>query len=129
MTASTSLPLMRRFADPPALLAAALHDVEKAQPQDLTGWIGFMAEMIEITLEQTWKRLEGLRSGKTGEKIHLTPRQEKLLKLLRSGPMRPVDLQKELELTKGGLHFLLKPLLTSGLVQQRRLQNWCLPDS
>jgi len=97
---------------------AALREVENAQPQDLTAWIAFMAEMIEITLEQTWKRLEGFDRDKAGEKIHLTPRQEKLLKLLRSGPMRPSDLQKELELTKGGLHFLLKPLINAGLVQR-----------
>jgi Fic family protein len=97
---------------------AALREAEKSQPQELTTWIAFMAEMIETTLEQTWKRLEGLGRVDGSKKIHLTPRQEKLLKVLRSGPMRPADLQKELELTKGGLHFLLKPLLRAGLVQR-----------
>ncbi len=97
---------------------AALHNVEISRPQDLTGWISFMAEMIESTLEQTWNRLDGLGSGKEGEQIHLTPRQEKLLKLLRGGPMRPTDLQKELAVTKGGLHYVLKALLNAGLVQR-----------
>jgi len=97
---------------------AALHDAEKTHPQDLTSWIGFMAEMVEATLESTWQRLDGLRGGTAMENIHLTSRQEKLLRLLRNGPMRPVDLQKDLELTKGGLHFVLKPLLEAGLVER-----------
>jgi Fic family protein len=97
---------------------AALHEAEKSPSQDLTSWITFMAEMIEATLEETWKRVQGLSTVEGREKIHLTPRQEKLLKLLRGGPMRPSDLQTELELTKGGLHFLLKPLMDAGLVQR-----------
>jgi Fic family protein len=97
---------------------AALHDAEKAQPQDLTAWISFLSEIIELTLEQSWHRIEGMGSGKEGESIHLTPRQEKLLRLLRTGPIRPMNLQKELDVTKGGLHYLLKPLLKAGLVQR-----------
>lgn len=97
---------------------AALHDAEKSHIQDLTSWISFMAEMVEMTLEDTWKRLKGLKHAEAGEKIHLTLRQEKLLKLLRTRPFRPKELQKELDLTKGGLYFLLKPLLAAGLVQR-----------
>ncbi len=97
---------------------AALNRVQKNIHQDLSGWVEFMAEMVEITLERTWKRIGALKLGKSGEEIHLTLRQEKLLKLLRAGPLRPAELQKELELTKGGLHFLLKPLLRAGLVRR-----------
>ena len=97
---------------------AALDRTQKENQQDLSSWIEFMAEMVEITLDQTWKRMEDLPQGKFSERIHLTPRQEKLLKLLRSGPLRPAELQKELEITKGGLHYLLKPLLRARFVQR-----------
>ncbi len=100
------------------LYYSALDRTQKHQQQDLSSWIEFMAEMVEITLDQTWKRMDDLPQAKSREKIHLTPRQEKLLKLLRTGPMRPSELQKELEVTKGGLHFMLKPLLHAGLVQR-----------
>jgi len=100
------------------LYYAALDRTQKDHQQDLSFWIEFMAEMVEITLEQTWKRMKDLPLSKLSQKIHLTPRQEKLLKLLRSGPLRPSELQKELDVTKGGLHFLLKPLLRTGLVQR-----------
>ncbi len=95
---------------------AALDRTQKENQQDLSSWIEFMADMVEITLEQTWKRMENLPRGKSSEKVQLSPRQEKLLRLLRAGPLRPAELQKELDVTKGGLHFLLKPLLGAGFV-------------
>ncbi len=100
------------------LYYAALDRTQKNRQQDLSSWIEFMADMVEMTLDRTWKRMEDLPQGKSREKIHLTPRQEKLLKLLRAGPLRPTELQRELALTKGGLHFLLKPLLAARLVQR-----------
>ncbi len=98
---------------------AALDQVQKEGHQDLTGWIEFMAEMIEITLARTWERIEGARGGRPHGRLHLTSRQEKLLTLLRAGPMRPAELLSELGLTKGGLHYLLKPLLRNKLVQRQ----------
>lgn len=96
----------------------ALNQTQKGIEQDLSLWIAFMTEMVEITLERTWKRIEELQIGKISENIHLTVRQEKLLKLLRAGPIRPVELQKALDVTKGGLHYLLKPLIRAGLVRR-----------
>jgi Fic family protein len=111
---------------------AALDQAQKGVEQDLSRWIEFMTEMLEITLGKTWERIEELKSGKTAEKINLTVRQEKLLKLLRAGPIRPAELQKELEITKGGLHYLLKPLLCAGLVQREggyKTGVYRIPDS
>ncbi len=97
---------------------AALASVQKDIHHDLTGWIEFMVEMIDITLDRTWKRIEAARVGEPYRRLHLTSRQEKLLKLLRAGPMRPTELVRELGLTKGGLHYLLKALLEAKLVQR-----------
>lgn len=50
--------------------------------------------------------------------ISLTPRQEKLLHLLReSGPMAIRDLAQALRVTPPGAHYALKPLLRGGVVK------------
>jgi Fic family protein len=98
----------------------ALAQVERNLDQDLTSWIDFMTEMLTMTLERTLERLDILRRGgrPSGPTLHLTPRQEALLTLLRAGPMRPRDIQTALEITKAGFHYLVKPLMAAGLIER-----------
>lgn len=96
----------------------ALHETETRYPEDLTPWILFIAEMLVITLERTWERVMTLSQNSTAAALTLTPNQQQLLRLLRTGPRRPADLQRELHLTKPGFHFVLKPLLAAGLVHR-----------
>ena len=50
--------------------------------------------------------------------VPLTPKQERLLSLLRSSPLGIQEIQGALKVTKPGAHFILKPLLGAGLVKR-----------
>jgi len=94
----------------------ALYNVQSKQV-DLTGWIEYVCEAIDMTLEQAWKRIQLVQAGKTGEeKIILTPKQEALLKLLRNEPVGIKEIQNHLKTTKPGAHFVLKPLIKHNIV-------------
>ena len=84
---------------------------------DLGGWLEFIAESILETLERVQKRVQAL--GVAGKApLSLTPRQERLLHLLRErGPMAIRDLARALRVTPPGAHYALKPLLSGGVVQ------------
>lgn len=97
---------------------AALDDVRR-QEGNLTGWLEFMGEVIELALERTWGRIESIRVlYKMKKPITLTPKQEKLLSLLQNNSMGISDIQSELKVSKPGAHFLLKPLIKNGLVKR-----------
>jgi Fic family protein len=97
---------------------AELSRAESGMDPDLTAWIYFMADMIEKTLEKTWKRFMDLASLKPHKAVNLNSGQERLLALLRHGPKRMRDLESELQLTRAGVHYLLKPLIATGLVRR-----------
>jgi Fic family protein len=95
-----------------------IRNLERVQVEhaDLGGWLEFMAEAVLETLERVQKRVRAL--GLTGKApLSLTPRQEKLLGLLReSGPLAIRDIAKALHVTPPGAHYALKPLLRHGVV-------------
>lgn len=92
-------------------------DLVRKENEDLTSWLEFSAEAIELTLERVLTRIEAIRvSEKTG--IILSSKQERLLNLLQTGPLGIKEIQEQLGVTKQGAHFLLKPLLESGLIQR-----------
>ena len=96
---------------------AALDNVRQ-QKEDLTGRLEFIAEAVELTLERMWMRIESIKlEGKKGS-IALTPKQEKLLHLLRETSLNIKEIQSELKVTKQGAHFILKPLLQDSLVKR-----------
>ena len=76
-----------------------------------------MAEAVLETLERVQKRVSALGlAGK--EPLSLTPRQEKLLRLLRErGPLAIRDVARALRVTPPGAHYVLKPLLRGGVVK------------
>ena len=97
---------------------AALSNVRE-QKGDLTDWLEFVGEAIELTLERVWTRIELVRAlQKKGEPILLSPKQERLLQLLQNSPMGIREIQLELKVTKAGAHFLLKPLIENKLVKR-----------
>ncbi len=85
---------------------------------DLTGWIEFLAEAVSEALERAWKRIEQISLSSKGKLLTLTPKQEKLLSLLRGRPLAIHEIQKALGVTKPGAHHILKPLLESKLVRR-----------
>src|ERR671924_529229 len=69
--------------------------------------------MTEEALSRAWKRIEKISASFKGEQITLTPRQEKLLSILRDAPRTIGEIQKELGVGKSGAHFILKSVLES----------------
>ncbi|HLG18912.1 MAG TPA: Fic family protein [Bdellovibrionota bacterium] len=97
---------------------AQLDAVRKAKG-DLSGWLEFSAEAIHLTLERVLGRIERLASVGSGAPIILTPKQERLLQLLRDkGGLTPREVWRELEVTKQGAVKILKPMLSSGLIRR-----------
>ncbi|OGR78279.1 MAG: hypothetical protein A3I11_01845 [Elusimicrobia bacterium RIFCSPLOWO2_02_FULL_39_32] len=90
----------------------------QTQGHDLTGWVEFIAESINEALHRAWKRIETVSILGKDRSLTLTPKQEKLLALLRSTPLSIHEIQKELAVTKPGAHHILKPLLGVGLVKR-----------
>ena len=97
---------------------AQLDAVRKAKG-DLTGWLEYSAEALHLTLERVLERVERLAASVPSGTIVLTPKQERLLHLLRDkGGLSPGEIWKELKVTKQGAAKILKPLLDSGLIQR-----------
>ena len=92
-------------------------DLVRKENEDLTSWLEFSAEAVEITLERVLSRIEAIKvSGKTA--ITLSPKQERLLNFLQAGPLGIREIQEQLDVTKQGAHFLLKPLMANGLIKR-----------
>lgn len=97
---------------------AQLDAVRKANG-DLTGWLEYSAEALHLTLEHVLERIERLAASVPAGKIVLTPKQERLLHLLRDkGGTSPSEIWKALKVTKQGAAKILKPLLDAGLIQR-----------
>ncbi len=88
---------------------------------DLTGWIEYVASAVAEALGQAWKRVQAIQGkGKPGEELILTPKQEKLLALLRNAPLSINEIMKELRVTtRAGAHHIIKPLLERDLIARR----------
>ena len=97
---------------------AALQAV-RAQGEDLTSWLEYTAEGLEVTLERVWGRIQRLTAKSRGVKLVLRPRQEQLLDLLREhGSMSPAEIWAALKISKQGAIDLLRPLLKAGLIRR-----------
>jgi len=97
---------------------AALAAVRR-EGEDLTAWLEYAAEGLQLTLERAWTRVQHLSAGAGRGKLVLRPKQEQLLQLLRDRKsMTPQEIWDALGLTKQGALKLMQPLLVSGLVQR-----------
>jgi len=95
----------------------ALHRVQ-TEGQGMSGWVEYIAEAINEALRRTSKRIEAVSVSGKGKALTLTPKQEKLIALLRTAPRGIKEIQDLLKVTKPGAHFILKPLLAAGLVKR-----------
>lgn len=86
---------------------------------DLTKWLAFYLEIMAESLDKAWKRIISLPRTKRLEKLALSPKQEKLLWLLRdSGNLSAREISQALKVTIQGAHFILNPLLKAKIVKR-----------
>jgi cell filamentation protein, protein adenylyltransferase len=91
----------------------------KEQRDDLTSWLEFAAEVIHLTLEKVWVRVQKLSAASGSKKVVLRPKQEQLLQMLRHhGGMTPREIWEGLGVSKQGAMDLLHPLIEAGLVSR-----------
>jgi Fic family protein len=95
----------------------ALHRAQ-TQSNDLTGWVEYIAEAVNEALKRAWKRIESVNISALGLQVTLTPKQEKLLSLLRARALGIQEIQKALAVTRPGAHHIIKPLLAAGLLER-----------
>lgn len=97
---------------------AALQAVRE-QSEDLTAWLDYCAEGLQLTLERVWQRIQQLSASRSRAQVVLRPKQEQLLELLRSrGGLSPREIWSGLKISKQGAIDLLRPLLKAGLVKR-----------
>jgi Fic family protein len=94
-------------------------DLVRKEEDDLTGWLEYTAEVVHLTLERVWERIQRLK-GETGAgKILLTPKQERLLGLLRDQhSLSPQEIWDGLGVTKQGAMKIMNPLIQAGLMKR-----------
>ncbi len=86
---------------------------------DLTNWLEFYLEIVAKSLDRAWKRVISLPKTKELEQLILTPKQEKLLMLLRdSGNLTAREISSILKVTVQGAHFILNPLIKAGIIKR-----------
>ena len=94
----------------------ALDNVRK-EGGDMTHWLEYTTEGLEITLTKVWSRIHRLSAETGSKKIVLRPKQELLLHLLRErASLSPQEIWQGLGVSKQGAMDLLRPLIEAGLV-------------
>jgi len=94
-----------------ALQAAQQHG------DDLTSWLEYVAEGLEVTLQRVWSRIQKFSAQAGGVKLRLRPRQEQLLQLLCDrGPLTPREIWDALGVSRQGALDLINPLIEAGLI-------------
>ena len=103
------------WADRPRYYAAL--QAVRRQGDDLTSWLEYLAEGLEVTLQHVWTRIQRFAAQSAGQKLTLRPRQEQLLQLLRErGSLAPREIWAFLGVSRQGAMDLIKPLVEAGLV-------------
>jgi Fic family protein len=105
------------WEDRPRYYAAL--DAVRREGENLTSWLEYAAEGLQLTLGRVWLRVQKFSAGSTRTKLVLRPKQEQLLQLLRDHKsMTPQAIWAALGVTKQGAMKLMQPLLDAGLVQR-----------
>lgn len=88
--------------------------------EDLTRWLEYVSEGIIAILEKTRTRIQTLRARKPEMKVTLSPGQERILQVLGQIPkLSGGQLAKAMDLSRGQLSKLLRPLIQTGLVAKQ----------
>lgn len=86
---------------------------------DLTGWLEYTAEALDLTLERVWIRTQHLEAEVGPRKIVLRPKQEQLLQMLRDRKsLTPREIWEGIGVSRQGAMDLLNPLIKAGLVRR-----------
>ncbi|HZZ42880.1 MAG TPA: Fic family protein [Tepidisphaeraceae bacterium] len=94
-------------------------DITHKNGEDLTSWLEYSAEGLQLTLERVWKRIQEFAGNQGKKKLILRPRQEALLQMLRDrGSASPQEIWKSLGISRQGAIDLLRPLLQAKLVKR-----------
>jgi len=103
------------WADRPRYYAAL--KAVRRQGDDLSSWLEYMAEGLEVTLQHVGTRIQKFAAQSAGQKLTLRPRQEQLLQLLgERGSLAPREIWACLGVSRQGAMDLIKPLIKAGLV-------------
>ena len=87
----------------------------EGRPIDI--WLEYMCENILETLERTYKRILAVGIDEKLS-VSLTPRQEKLLRLLQEKKLAGIrEIAEALGTTLPGAHYVMKPLVSAGAIQ------------
>jgi Fic family protein len=87
--------------------------------EDLTGWLEYTAEAIHLTLERVWGRILPLKAKQGNQKLVLSPKQERLLGLIRDQQgLTPQEIWKALDISRQGAIKLIQPLVKAGLIKR-----------
>jgi Fic family protein len=94
-------------------------DALRREGEDLSGWLEYSAEGLQLTLDRVWTRVQKFSASVPRTKLVLRPKQEKLLQLLRDHKsMAPQEIWDALAMSKQGAIKLMQPLINNGLVQR-----------
>jgi Fic family protein len=105
------------WEDRPRYYAAL--DAVRREGENLSGWLEYAAEGLQLTLERVWTRVQKLSALPGRQKLVLRPKQEQLLQLLRDHKsMTPQEIWDALGVSKQGALKLMQPLLDAGLVRR-----------
>ena len=105
------------WEDRPRYYAAL--DAVRREGEDLSGWLEYAAEGLQLTLERVWSRVQKFSAHSTRTKLVLRPKQEQLLQLLRDHrSMAPPEIWEALGVTRQGAIKLIQPLLDAGIVER-----------
>ncbi len=86
---------------------------------DLTTWLEYAAEGLDVTLTKVSSRIQRLTAATGNKKIVLRPKQEQLLHMLRErSSLPPREIWKALGISKQGAMDLINPLIEAGLVKK-----------
>ncbi len=89
----------------------------RLQEEDLTSWLEYTAEGLELCLQRVWARVQQFAVRTDGSRVTLRPRQEQLLQLLgERGRLTPREIWDTLGISRQGAMDLINPLLEAGLV-------------
>ena len=91
----------------------------RAEDEDLTSWVEYVASAVLETLQRTFQRIERLAIPASAVGMSLTRRQEQVLVELRGRERATIaDLQRLLGIERMQVYRILRPLIQRRLIKQ-----------